>query len=84
MMKLSLTRDMVDALDDAVDKPDWLIAEVERMKTSGEPYELTLIPEQSTALEELCTMNIRFDAEGNVRAEHMALEELSNLVMENY
>ena len=83
-MKLALTQAMLDALDRAVDKPDWLIAEVARMKASGEPYELPLGPEQSTALEELCAMNIRFDESGLVRPEYLPLEDLSNLVMDNY
>jgi hypothetical protein len=83
-MRLTLTQAMLDALDRAVDKPDWLIAEVDRMKASGEPYELSLGPEQSTALEELCAMNIRFDETGLVRPQHQPLEDLSNLVMDNY
>jgi len=83
-MKLTLTQDMLDALDRAVDKPDWLIAEISRMRADGGPFELPLGPEQSTALEELCAMNIRFDATGAVRPEHQPLEDLSNLVMDNY
>ncbi len=83
-MRLTLTQAMLDALDQAVDKPDWLVAEIERMKGEGAPYELPLAPEQSTALEELCAMNIRFDMNGAVRPEHQPLEDLSNLVMDNY
>jgi len=83
-MKLTLTQSMLDALDRATDKPDWLTAEIGRMRADGEPFELPLGPEQSTALEELCAMNIRFDATGLVRSEHQPLEDLANLVMDNY
>jgi len=83
-MKITLTQDMLDALSRATDKPDWLVTEIGRMRAGGEPFELPLGPEQSTALEELCAMNIRFDATGTVRPEHQPLEDLSNLVMDNY
>ncbi len=83
-MKLVLTRAMVDALDVAVDRPDWLIAEVERLKRQGEPYEMSLDTQQGTALEELCTMNIRFEADDSVKPEHRPLDELSLLILKNY
>ena len=36
------------------------------------------------ALEELCAMNIRFDAQNNVLPQHRPLDELALLVMQNY
>jgi hypothetical protein len=83
-MRLTITADMLAALERAQDKPDWLIAEVARMRAAGEPYILPLAAEQSTALEELCAMNIRFTPDGEVKPEHAALDRLSMLVLENY
>lgn len=83
-MRLTITADMLAALERAQDKPDWLIAEVARMRAAGEPYVLPLAAEQSTALEELCAMNIRFTPDGEVKPEHAALDKLSMLVLENY
>ena len=83
-MRLTITEEMLAALERASDKPDWLIAQVERMRAGGSPYILPLGPEQSTALEELCAMNIRFTADGKVKPEHAALDALSTLVLENY
>ena len=83
-MRLTITADMLAALETASDKPDWLIREVARMRTEGAPYILPLGTQQSTALEELCAMNIRFTADGRVKPEHAALDALSTLVLENY
>ena len=83
-MRLTLTPAMLDALERATDKPDWLIAEVARLRSSGDPFVLSLSAEQSTALEELCAMNIRFNADGSIKAEHRPLDELATLVMQNY
>ena len=83
-MKLTLTLDMVTALERAVDKPDWLMERLATIRAAGEPYVLHLKNEESTALEELCAMNIRFDESGEVLPEHKPLDELSILVMEAY
>ena len=83
-MKLTLTPAMLDALEGAIHKPDWLIQRVAQLKAGREPYVLVLSNQESTALEELCAMNIRFDAQGKVLPEHQALDQLSLLVMENY
>ena len=83
-MRLTITADMLAALERAGDKPDWLVAQVTRMRAEGEPYLLPLAAEQSTALEELCAMNIRFTPDGKVKPEHAALDALSTLVLENY
>ncbi len=83
-MRLTITEAMLAALEQASDKPDWLIAQVDRMRAEGAPYILPLAAEQSTALEELCAMNIRFTHDGQVRPEHAALDALSTLVLENY
>jgi hypothetical protein len=83
-MKLTLTPAMLAALDRATDKPDWLIARLAEISAVGQPYLLTLSNQESTALEELCAANIRFDPDGNVRPEYQALDELSVLVMESY
>jgi hypothetical protein len=83
-MKLTLTPDMLAALEKAVDKPDWLIDRLAVIRAAGEPYILQLKNEESTALEELCAMNIRFDDNGDVLPEHQALDELSLMVMEAY
>ena len=83
-MRLTITDEMLTALERASDKPDWLIAQVERMRAGGSPYVLPRGPEQSTALEELCAMNIRFTPDGHVKPEHAALDALSTLVLENY
>jgi hypothetical protein len=83
-MKLSLTPQMVESLERATDKPDWLIQRLAEIRAAGEPYVLNLKTQESTALEELCAMNIRFDQDGNVLPEHRALDELSVRVMENY
>jgi hypothetical protein len=83
-MRLTITADMLAALERAGDKPDWLVAQVARMRAEGEPYVLPLAAEQSTALEELCAMNIRFTPDGKVRQEHAALDALSTLVLDNY
>ena len=83
-MKLTLTRAMVDALESATDKPDWLIERLALLKAGPAPYLLALSNAESTALEELCAMNIRFDANGAVLPQHKALDELSLMVMQNY
>jgi hypothetical protein len=83
-MKLTLTPQMVESLEQAADKPDWLIQRLAEIRAAGEPYVLNLKTQESTALEELCAMNIRFDQDGNVLPEHRALDELSVMVMENY
>jgi hypothetical protein len=83
-VKLTLTRAMIDALDAAADKPDWLILRLTQLRSGGEPYQLQLGNAESTALEELCAMNIRFDPSGNVLPHHKPLDELSLMVMENY
>lgn len=83
-MKLTLSPAMLAALEKAVDKPDWLMDRLAVIRAGGEPYILQLKNEESTALEELCAMNIRFDENGNVLPEHRALDELSIMVMEAY
>lgn len=83
-MRLTITTEMLAALETASDRPDWLVAQVARMKAEGPPYVLPLAAEQSTALEELCAMNIRFTPDGNVKPEHAALDALSVMVLENY
>ena len=83
-MKLTLTPAMLSALEKAADKPDWLIDRLQEVRAKGEPYLLALKNEESTALEELCAMNIRFDASGNVLPEHQPLDDLSLMVMEGY
>lgn len=83
-MRLTITADMLAALERAGDKPDWLVAQVARMRAEGEPYVLPLAAEQSTALEELCAMNIRFTPDGKVKPEHVPLDALATLVLENY
>lgn len=83
-MRLTLTEAMLAALERATDKPDWLITQVERMRREGQPFVLPLAAEQSTALEELCAMNIRFTPDGKVKPEHVPLDALATLVLENY
>jgi hypothetical protein len=83
-MKLTVTRDMLAALERAGDKPDWLIERIAALKAGPEPYVLQLKNEESTALEELCAMNIRFDEAGNVLPEHRPLDELSLMIMAAY
>ncbi len=83
-MKLTLTPDMLAALEKSTDKPDWLIDRLAVIRAGGEPYLLQLKNEESTALEELCAMNIRFDDKGNVLPEHQALDALSLMVMDAY
>ena len=83
-MKLTLKPDMLDALERAGDKPDWLIDRLALIRAGGEPYILQLKNEESTALEELCAMNIRFNENGDVLPEHRALDEISIMVMEAY
>ena len=83
-MKLTLTPAMLEALERATDKPDWLDARLNEVRSGGAPFQLVLRTQESTALEELCAMNIRFDPDGNVLPEHQALDELATMVMENY
>lgn len=83
-MKLALTQAMVDALEAATDKPDWLVARLRELTARGAPHALALSNAESTALEELCAMNIRFDPSGQVLPAHQALDDLATLVMENY
>ncbi|HEV8125907.1 MAG TPA: hypothetical protein VGP80_16795 [Gemmatimonadales bacterium] len=83
-MKLTLTPDMLAALDRATDKPDWLIERLADLKQATGPCVLTLKNEESTALEELCAMNIRFDESGNVIPEHQPLDALSIMIMDAY
>jgi len=83
-MRLTITEEMLSSLEGASDKPDWLLAKVAALRSSGAPYLLTLDADQSTALEELCAMNIRFTPDGKVKPEHAALDALSTLVLENY
>jgi hypothetical protein len=83
-MRLTLTPAMLDALERATDKPDWLTAEVARLRGGAAPPVLALSAEQSTALEELCAMNIRFNPDGSIKTEHVPLDELATLVMQNY
>jgi hypothetical protein len=82
-MELTITEEMLAALERAADRPDWLIEPVARMRAEGAPFILPLGSQQSTALEELCAMNIRFTADGKVKPEHAALDALSILVLEN-
>lgn len=82
-MELTITEEMLAALERAADRPDWLIEQVARMRTEGAPFILPLGSQQSTALEELCAMNIRFTPDGKVKPEHAALDALSILVLEN-
>jgi hypothetical protein len=83
-MKLTLTPEMLAALERATDKPDWLIERLAAIRSGGTPYLLNLKNEESTALEELCAMNIRFDDSGDVVPEHKPLDELSLLIMDAY
>ncbi|MGE0351694.1 MAG: hypothetical protein AB7I33_08685 [Gemmatimonadales bacterium] len=83
-MRLNLTRDILEALDRAADKPDWLTERLAQLKTGSEPYLLQLKAEEATALEELCAMNIRFDESGNVLPQHKPLDELSLQIMQHY
>lgn len=75
---------MLDALERATDKPDWLDERLQALRAGPEPWVLSLATEESTAVEELCAMNIRFDQQGKVRAEHRALDELSLKIMSQY
>ena len=83
-MKLTLTLEMVEALEGAADRPDWLTQRLTMIKAGPAPFLLSLSNQESTALEELCAMNIRFDAQGNVLPQHRPLDELSLMVMESY
>jgi hypothetical protein len=83
-MKLTLTPEMLSALEKAMDKPDWLIDRLKLIRAGGEPYILQLKNEESTALEELCAMNIRFSESGDVLPEHKPLDDISIMVMEAY
>ncbi len=83
-MKLTLTPEMISALDRATDKPDWLIERLAALKSGAGSHVLVLRNEESTALEELCAMNIRFDEAGNVTPEHQPLDQLSVMIMEAY
>ena len=83
-MKLTLTSEMLNALEKAGDKPDWLNERLALIRAGGEPYILQLKNEESTALEELCAMNIRFNEKGDVLPEHQPLDEISIMVMEAY
>ena len=83
-MRLTLTPEMITALERATDKPDWLSERLGALKSGTPPYILALRNEESTALEELCAMNIRFDESGNVTPEHQALDELSIMIMDAY
>jgi len=83
-MKLTLTPEMLDALDRAADKPDWLIQRLQELRAGQAPFVLQLRNEESTALEELCAMNIRFDESGNVLREHQPLDQLSLMIMDAY
>lgn len=83
-MRLTITEAMLVALEAATDKPDWLISRVREMRAGGAPFVLPLGPEQSTALEELCAMNIRFTPDGTVKPEHVPLDALATMVLENY
>lgn len=83
-MKITLSPEMLEALERAADRPDWLTERLEQIRAGGEPYVLPLATEESTAVEELCAMNIRFDEAGDVRPEHQPLEDLSLRIMEQY
>jgi len=83
-MKLTITSTMLEALEQAADKPDWLSQRLAALKAGAEPYLLSLGTQESTALEELCAMNIRFDATGNVLPRHQPLDDLATLIMQNY
>jgi organic radical activating enzyme len=83
-MKLTLTPEMLAALEKTVDRPDWLTDRLTVIRAGGEPFILQLKNEESTALEELCAMNIRFNENGDVLPEHQPLDELSIMVMEAY
>lgn len=83
-MKLTLTPEMLTALDRATDKPDWLIQRLTELKAAPGPRVLILRNEESTALEELCAMNIRFDEAGNVVPECQPMDDLSIMIMNAY
>lgn len=83
-MKLTLTPEMLAALEKTTDQPDWLIDRLAVIRAGGEPYILQLKNEESTALEELCAMNIRFNESGDVLPEHKPLDDISIMVMEAY
>ena len=83
-MKLTLSSSILDALELATDKPDWLSERLPMIRKGPEPYILTLKAEEATALEELCAMNIRFDDAGNILPQNKPLDELSLMIMQNY
>jgi hypothetical protein len=83
-MKLTISRAMLEALEHATDKPDWLSQRLASLAAGPEPYVLSLGTQESTALEELCAMNIRFDAAGKVLDRHQALDDLATMIMQNY
>ena len=83
-MKLTVTRAMLQALEQATDKPDWLAQRLAALRAAPDPCVLSLGTQESTALEELCAMNIRFDAAGKVLAQHQPLDDLATLIMQNY
>jgi hypothetical protein len=83
-MKLTLTPEMLAALEKALDQPDWLADRLALIRAGGEPYVLQLKNAESTALEELCAMNIRFNESGDVLPEHKPLDDISIMVMEAY
>jgi len=83
-MKLTISRAMLEALEQATDKPDWLSQRLVALSAGPEPFILSLATQESTALEELCAMNIRFDAAGKVLDRHQPLDDLATMIMQSY
>jgi hypothetical protein len=80
-MDLPVTSQQYDAVRNAKHLPDVLRSVLDGATKQGGGYVLHLTYEEATALNELCSWNVRTDADGNVVAEDRAFDDLVRAIM---
>lgn len=76
-----MTRQQYDAVRNAKHLPDVLRNVLDGAKHQDGGYVLHLTYEEATALNELCSWNVRTDADGNVVAESRPFDDLVRAIM---
>jgi hypothetical protein len=80
-MDLTITRPQYEAVRGAKHLPDVLAQVLDRAKPSEQGYVLHLTYEEATALNELCSWNVRTDAHGNVTTESRVFDDLVKAII---
>ena len=80
-MDLTVTSQQYDAIRNAKHLPDVLRNVLDAAQRDAAGYRLRLTYEEATALNELCSWNVRTDADGNVVPECRPYDDLVRAIL---